>query len=328
MRIYDFGMPEEVGDGFDAARAREVALTEHIKASAETDRVAAATMRNAYEAALRGRVQLDRIASDIENVVRNQQAFALDTPAGARSFANFLGVKREGIADVLREATRESREKSALVQSLGPDYRSKPWRTNAQLAGFDNLKDTPGMPLPESPWEYNLDFTSNVEAHGFGWPGVRSAGQVTSINDAWDELNRCFNCNFPMGGAPVAFPRVGDKLPLEIRIAGQKLPIHFPVEVTQVQKTPNEINIEFATLPGHVDGVGSTIHFRFYQQGGELHLGIRGYIDNGPGSQGLPFGPALRGGYTEVAKAVWQPYIDRVTRHVAQSKGLLTYGGS
>lgn len=124
-----------------------------------------------------------------------------------------------------------------------------------------------------------------------------------------------------------ALPKVGDKLPLEIRIAGQQMPFKFPVEVAQIEKTANDINIEFATLPGHVDGIGSTIHFHFYKQGEQLHLGIRGYIDNGPGSQPFPIGPVAREGYTEVAKGVWQPYIDRVTRHVAESKGLLTFGG-
>jgi hypothetical protein len=173
-----------------------------------------------------------------------------------------------------------------------------------------------------------LDFTSDVEAGSFDYPGVRSAGQVTSIDDVWNELNRCFNCNFPMGGAPVNLPKAGDELPLEIRIAGEKL-ANFPVRVTQIAKGPNDINIEFVTLPGHVDGPGSTIHFRFFEEGGQLHLGIRGYITQGPGSEDLPvLSPSLRQGYTEVANAVWQPYIDRVTRHVAQAKGLQTFGGS
>jgi hypothetical protein len=115
---------------------------------------------------------------------------------------------------------------------------------------------------------------------------------------------------------------------LELRVAGQKL-ANFPVKVTQISRTANDINIEFATLPGHVDGVGSTINFRFYERGGQLHLGIRGYIQDGPGSGDIPIAsPVARMGYSEVAKAVWQPYIDRVTRHVAEAKGLQTYGGA
>jgi hypothetical protein len=95
----------------------------------------------------------------------------------------------------------------------------------------------------------------------------------------------------------------------------------FPVEVTQISKTANEINIEFATLPGHVDGAGSTIHFRFYESGGEVHLGIRGYIEHGPGTDAGPVGAPVRAGYTEVAKVTWQPYIDRLAMNIAAAEG-------
>jgi hypothetical protein len=158
-------------------------------------------------------------------------------------------------------------------------------------------------------------------------PGVHNAGQVSSLEDVWNELHRCFNCNFPIGGAPRGFPRVGDELPLEMRIAGQKM-ANLPVKVTEIQRTADAIDIEFATLPGHVDGDGSTIHFHFYEQGGQLHLGIRGYITDGPGSGDNPWDPILRTGYTEVARGTWQPYIDRLTRNIAQGKGLPTYGGA
>lgn len=89
------------------------------------------------------------------------------------------------------------------------------------------------------------------------------------------------------------------------KMAGVKLS-NFPVEVTQAVKTGSEINIEFVTLPGHVDGPGSTIHFRFFEQGGEVHLGVNAHItDPGPGTQPPPVGPMLRGMYTGVAHLNW-----------------------
>lgn len=219
----------------------------------------------------------------------------------------------------------EAQSLTATLPAAGPRTPDK----TVQAVDFAGAPQRPpGGPFPEAPWEYNLDFTSDVEAGSFDYPGVRNAGQVTSIEDAWAELNRCFNCNFPMGGAPEDLPKVGDELPLEIRIAGQQLPMKFPVKVTQVEKTADEINIEFATLPGHVDGTDSMIHFRFYEQGGQLHLAVRGVISTGPGSGDVPIrSPLARTGYTQVAKTIWQPYIDRLTRHVAESKGLNTYGG-
>jgi hypothetical protein len=148
---------------------------------------------------------------------------------------------------------------------------------------------------------------------------------IPGVDDVWNELHRCFNCSFPIGGAPKEFPKVGDKLPLEIRMAGQKL--DFPVQVTEIQKTPDAIDIEFLTLPGHIDGPNSTIHFRFYQESAQLHLGIRGYITQGPGTGtstdpllgplGIPGAPLERVGYTWFAdNVIWQQYIDRLMYNI------------
>lgn len=191
--------------------------------------------------------------------------------------------------------------------------------------------DFRGVPLPEDrgndrPWEYNLDLTSgNV----LDTPGYPNAGTAASIDDVWNELHRCFNCNFPIGGAPKEFPKVGDKLPLSVGMgsAGPNLP--FPVQVTQVTKTADAIDIEFVTLPGHTDGPDATIHFRFFENGGQLHLGVRGYIPHGPGAiEDFPrnlTAPAERVGYTAVAHVVWQPYLDRLTANIAAAKGLPIY---
>jgi hypothetical protein len=209
--------------------------------------------------------------------------------------ANRFGAKAQGV----RAAQGE------LPRGTKPGGQQRP-NGFIQAAGFGPVPEAPPrFPLPETPWEYNIDITSNVETGGFSYPGVHNAGQISSIDDVWNELHRCFNCNFPIGGAPRGFPKVGDELPLEMRIAGQKL-ANLPVKVTQIERTATDIDIEFATLPGHVDG--STIHFHFFQQGGQRHLGIRGYITDGPGSEDIPIlSPTLRTGYTEIAQGTWQP---------------------
>lgn len=74
-------------------------------------------------------------------------------------------------------------------------------------------------------------------------------------------------------------------------------------------------------LAGSVDGEGSTIHFRFYETGGEVHLGIRGYIAHGPGTDEGVLGAPMRAGYTEVAKVTWQPYVDRLALNIAAAEG-------
>ncbi|OBG82140.1 hypothetical protein A5699_07085 [Mycobacterium sp. E802] len=195
-------------------------------------------------------------------------------------------------------------------------------RMSVQAASFGSVPESPQFPLPEKPWEYNLDLTTDLKVSG-----GKSAGEGITVDDVWNELHRCFNCNFPMGGAPKEFPKVGDKLPLEIKMAGVKM-ANFPVQVTQAEKTGSEINIEFVTLPGHVDGPGSTIHFRFFEHDGEIHLGVNAHItDPGPGTQPPPVGPVLRGMYTGVAHLNWQPYIDRLADNIQQSRGVVPNTG-
>ncbi|MGE2817413.1 hypothetical protein ACQI5H_20040 [Mycobacterium heidelbergense] len=172
-------------------------------------------------------------------------------------------------------------------------------------------------------WEYNLDLTSDILLRV--GDGHVSAGKIVTVADVWRELKRCFNDNFPIHGAPATLPNVGDQLPLEFRFFGQQL-MKFPVEVTQSAKLGEEINIAFAALPGHIDGLDSAIHFRFYRKDGELHLGIRGYITEGPGAQPAPIGPPLREGYRLVARFVWQPYIDRLAVNIAKGKGFAPLG--
>lgn len=188
-----------------------------------------------------------------------------------------------------------------------------------QAVDYTMMPESPRLPLPEKPWEYNNDYTSNINARDANG-NLIDAGKLVSVDDVWNELHRCFNCNFPIGGAPKEFPKVGDEYPLEMRIAGVKM-ADLPVKVTEVSRTADTIDIEFGVLPGHADGPGSSIHFHWSQDGGDLHLGIRGYITEGPGSGDNPFSTGARVGYTALAEAVWQPYIDRVTTHVVQSKG-------
>ena len=82
-------MSEETGLGADAARARETALTAAIRPPVDADRVVVPTLGAACESAVRGRRQLDAIGADIESAVANQQALALETPAGAATFSSF-----------------------------------------------------------------------------------------------------------------------------------------------------------------------------------------------------------------------------------------------
>lgn len=45
-------------------------------------------------------------------------------------------------------------------------------------------------------------------------PSGNEIGIKAHQNDAFKELHRCFNCSFPVAGAPHAFPTNGQYIPL------------------------------------------------------------------------------------------------------------------
>ncbi|WP_224282162.1 SpvB/TcaC N-terminal domain-containing protein [Streptomyces sp. LS1784] len=209
------------------------------------------------------------------------------------------------------------------------------------LAAYTYVHNNPVKltdPTGESPWEkqpWSYDYTIYAEGDAantyvlvdpttgkyFSQVGaggasnmVGKASEIVTVEDAWNALKSCYNCTFPINGAPKEMPKVGDKLPLKVGPKG------FPVEVTQMDFDGKEINIEYSTLDGHIDGVGSTIHFRIFEdQNGELALQTTAEIIGGMGARG---GAPARGVYGGVAQITWQPFIDRlVTNGIKQHYG-------
>ncbi len=90
-----------------------------------------------------------------------------------------------------------------------------------------------------------------------------------STTQAWRKVHSCFNCYFPVFGAPRAFPDLNDTIPLFIDI-----PVPFPLSYLG-----GHFNMEclmgateahnglygwyFWATKNHIDGVGSSIRFRF-----------------------------------------------------------------
>lgn len=143
MSDYSLGVPDETGLGADAARAREVALTQHIGVSAETDRAVVPKLRQAYDSLVCGRRRLGAIGAEIENAVAHQRALGLDTPAGARNFSRFLATKAHDITRVLAATAAESQAGAARLRSLASSY---------QAVGFGpKPQEPPPDPVPFPP---------------------------------------------------------------------------------------------------------------------------------------------------------------------------------
>jgi hypothetical protein len=123
---YRFDMPEEVGLAADAARAREAVLVERFRMSAGADRAVVRAVLNASARAVAGRTRLDAIAAEIDRVVANHYALALNSPAAARSFSMFLLDKTRAIKQVVSDAAADSASNASVLRSLGSSYATAP----------------------------------------------------------------------------------------------------------------------------------------------------------------------------------------------------------
>ncbi|RGA25295.1 hypothetical protein DPZ17_27285, partial [Klebsiella pneumoniae] len=138
-------------------RAREVALTQHIGVSAETDRAVVPKLRQAYDSLVCGRRRLGAIGAEIENAVAHQRALGLDTPAVARNFSRFLATKAHDITRVLAATAAESQAGAARLRSLASSY---------QAVGFGpKPQEPPPDPVPFPPYQPKV------------WAACRARGQ-------------------------------------------------------------------------------------------------------------------------------------------------------
>jgi hypothetical protein len=239
------GGTQWAGQAKDTAWERVTADSGVVQRQCETQRGAAdiaahgagdlrAAQRKALDAIAEAEADGFKVGEDL--AVTDARRVDLSTAAARQSAANehaeYIRWNAEQLAATDSLIGEQLTAKAAQLEGIR--FEGSGRDETIQAVDFNTMPQSPRLPFPEKPWEYNLDFTSEVEAYGANVPGGEtSAGAVTSSDDVWKELQRCFNCNFPMGGAPKEFPKVGDKLPLEIKALGQKL-ASFPVEVTQI----------------------------------------------------------------------------------------------
>ena len=196
----------------------------------------------------------------------------------------------------------------------GTKYESRFTLVDGMLSQNSDIPNSAPTPIVTDPsWTYLFDFSQHIEDNGStGIPPTiyyssRSPQFVTSL------LKSCFNCYFPVQGAPSSYPYVGQIMPLYIYnpIAFGFITYNANVRVSRV------INYgwDFTALTGHIDGAGSTIKFSWYSDASaRLHLKIDAYIVNNnpidlPGTS-VDFD---RGIYTSQARATWQSFFNSVT---------------
>lgn len=87
-------------------------------------------------------------------------------------------------------------------------------------------------------------------------------------------LKSCFNCYFPVSGAPKNFPIPKQILPL--KVAGANFECKFVREITST----DYFAFQFDATKNHVDGLGSNIIFQFMKISGAKYLVVDAYIEN------------------------------------------------
>ncbi|MER0481987.1 hypothetical protein ABR737_27255 [Streptomyces sp. Edi2] len=138
--------------------------------------------------------------------------------------------------------------KAAATQSVG---------TKSAAAGLRKL--------------YDERFT--VKPNNARYPGLK-----VSPAKAMKSLKHCFNCTFPVKGAPKKFPKENQRINLEacaVFFACKDAPVRYH----GIGSMKNAWY--FTAEKGHFDGKGSKVYFNFYTDSkGYLRLHVEGYVTN------------------------------------------------
>lgn len=183
------------------------------------------------------------------------------------------------------------------------------WRSGMLIQVVEHAREPFEYPVASDPtWTYAFDQIATSEA-GFSVPGITYAMAIK-------ELKRCFNCSFPIGNAPRAYPSPGQTINLNAS-PFSLVTVRAPVYVA----TSGNRGFKFRALAGHFDGEGSTIKFEFYNycKGGvsQLRLLVNASVVRDRT-------PPINAANAAAAKAQWGRFVSRTAQNTGANQG---YGG-
>jgi hypothetical protein len=177
------------------------------------------------------------------------------------------------------------------------------WTGNTLTQHVDLDAQTAYPVLLDPNWYYSYDFSAALPLYSARYP------KATELA-ASHLLHVCFNCHFPITGAPWKYPADGDVLALNASPFSLQLTA-APVKV----QTANGGAMQFVAMPGHFDGAGSLITFSWYNDpSGYLHLYVHAMIKR-------DLGPHLNIANSKIAGVNWMHFW----QHVADNAS--AYGG-
>jgi hypothetical protein len=124
------------------------------------------------------------------------------------------------------------------------------------------------------------------------------------FSTAWTRIHACFNCFFPVIGAPKSFPSFYQLLPLKVNMLG--FPLNFECRMGYVLTSTTYDKWEFLATKNHTDGLGSSITFTFQKvNAATSKLVVDAFIVN-------DFYFGANGAYMDGAKQNWQKFADNL----------------
>ncbi|MEY4981594.1 MAG: hypothetical protein RL174_932 [Actinomycetota bacterium] len=132
------------------------------------------------------------------------------------------------------------------------------------------------------------------------WGYIQQYDLNYSPNTNFLRLQTCFNCYFPVAGAPKYYPSYGQLLPLNVLGLG-----NFECRMGSTYTATNYRAFQFNATRNHIDGEGSNIIFQLTKIGTKNVLVVEAYIVN-------DFFLIGQGFYVAMAGAQWQVFANNL----------------
>lgn len=180
--------------------------------------------------------------------------YTFDVPEGTALVEDAAGFSLETGDDILGTLL----DPWAVDANGQPVATSYSWNDGVLTQHVDLSRSNIAYPVVADPaWSYAYKFST-----------TKTATKNASL------LKSCFNCYFPVKGAPRSFPKVGQLLPLKVGVANMECRFKSQFSGT------NYFGFQFDATKNHVDKAGSNIIFQFKTIGGKKYLTVNAYIKN------------------------------------------------
>lgn len=129
-----------------------------------------------------------------------------------------------------------------------------------------------------------------------------SLGGVTP-SEAWDKINACFNCYFPLSGTPAKLPPADQPVPFAASFITDHDDLSATVKTYNFGEMFSEFQLDAA--PGNITGLGSVVAFGFYVDGtGQPTMSVAGMITADLGDD--------KGKYLSASAATWATFAENL----------------